>query len=156
MILGLDGTSPDWNHGSAITIREQDRDIARRAAAKPITAALIQEEPAAAPVLMSKKRKSQGLTVTGDNIDEEEDDAMPQRLEDASADNAAQNQQPEDLTGTKTERERVTDTQRKLTLQNVQVRKKSGSKPCSRQQPLKTHPQPVSAPRPRVRKKRRV
>ena len=72
-ILALDGSSPEWNNSACITIREQDINIARKAAAKPITAALVQQEPASTPVLVSKKRK-QGLTITGEGLEEEEDE----------------------------------------------------------------------------------
>ena len=53
-VLALDGSSPDWNHGTPITVKEQDPFIARQAAAKPIAAAIQETNVPAGPGLTSK------------------------------------------------------------------------------------------------------
>ena len=72
-VLALDSTAPAWNNAAAITVREQDLGIARKAAAKPITASLAAKQPVVAP-LTSRKRKM-CLTVTGEDSQDSDDDA---------------------------------------------------------------------------------
>jgi hypothetical protein len=53
-VLALNGSSPDWNHGTPITVKEQDPFVARQAAAKPIAAAIQETNVPAGPGLTSK------------------------------------------------------------------------------------------------------
>eukprot|EP00960_Hanusia_phi_P025368 744872-Hanusia_phi.AAC.1 len=72
-ILAYDGKTPEWNEGCALSVREQDANVARAAAAKPITAKMQLMEPAVPDLLLSKKRKEE-LTATSLSDEDEEEE----------------------------------------------------------------------------------